>query len=584
MKNNYNEKYIVIFLALFFLMNSMSFFGIHAEETFLPKEYGDVNSDDDLVGYWTFDEGVGKISEDQSDYNNHGEIYGASWTTGYLGDALEFDGEWDYVFIQDHESINFYDTNELTIDLWFKWDGTEYEDRGQNLLNKHTKKGGGYTLIICNNNNSLRFRINEGGDNNFCDLYWDELDTQWHRVTAVWDGYTQILYIDGKIVNSAVRSNFRIGNADKPLEIGNNWGYADNLNTFNGIIDEVRIYEKAKTYVEIEGILKIDVPKDNNEDRLKNEGLFNIGGSCSLTWPDVSDIQVKLEGQNGVSTPWVNATGWDHWSYEANISSFPTGKVTIKARCLDFFGNPIDNIGVVERIIYFDPECILPEVILKNPLGNNLLSGVIDIEGEIKDNDNKISCVQILIEKYMDDWQNVYVIHHEDKNDEWLYKFDTLKGNDSSYIFYLRVKDDECNKYNKTYWSPIFRYDCRVDNYFPESTIRIPHDNYIHLFYDRTRRKIFNPLSEGTIILGHLTCKIQVLQNHEYVEGVNIFVNDDVRPYRVQKSSDPTLWTCDAWNHFGGFGLVNKEVNLHIRVFKESGHVCELETTFMKIF
>ena len=592
MKNNYNKRFVVFLLSLFFLSNSLSFLGIHAEETHLTTDCDNLNGDDDLVGYWSFDEATDDITEDQSDYDKHGEIYGAKWTTdGYLGNALEFDGEWDYVLVQDDDSLNFADSNEFTIDFWFKWNGRKIQEKVYAIVDKRIdKKSGGFNLAI-DSNDKLCFSIGDGFE-----IYSvrseNPVDNQWHRVTAVWDGYTQFLFIDGEVVDIGEIPNFIISDCAKPLEIGNNWGYADNLNTFDGIIDEVRIYEKAKSYNEIEGILKIEVPKDNNEDRLKTGGVFNIGGSCSLSWPFISDIQVKLEGQNGVSTSWENATGWDLWSYEANISSFPTGKVTIKARCLNALGNPITNIGVIEKIIYYDPDVILPEVILKNPLGSNLLSGIIDIEGEVKDNNNKTSSVQILIDKYMDDWQDVFVIHHEDRNDEWLYKFDTLKdetvepGKPSSYIVYIRVKDDEFNEYNKTYWSPIYKYNFRVDNYFPESATRIPQDKYIHLFYDRTRRKIFNLYSEKTIIFGKLTCEIEVLQNHEYVDGVNFFVNSDNHPFRGANpsGSNPCIWICDEWNDFEGFGLFNLEVNLHIRVFKESGHACEMDTKFMKIY
>jgi hypothetical protein len=50
-----------------------------------------------LVGYWNFDQGSGAIAYDSSGFNNQGIIYGASWTTGKVNEALNFDGLNDYV-------------------------------------------------------------------------------------------------------------------------------------------------------------------------------------------------------------------------------------------------------------------------------------------------------------------------------------------------------------------------------------------------------------------------------------------------------------------------------------------------------
>src|SRR3989338_5343069 len=51
-----------------------------------------------LVGYWTFDEGAGTTANDSSGNNNTGTLTnGPTWTTGKIGQALNFDGVNDYV-------------------------------------------------------------------------------------------------------------------------------------------------------------------------------------------------------------------------------------------------------------------------------------------------------------------------------------------------------------------------------------------------------------------------------------------------------------------------------------------------------
>src|SRR3989338_5705843 len=53
-----------------------------------------------LVGHWKFDEGTGLSAGDSSGNNNTGTLVnGPTWTTGKIGQALNFDGVDDYVKI-----------------------------------------------------------------------------------------------------------------------------------------------------------------------------------------------------------------------------------------------------------------------------------------------------------------------------------------------------------------------------------------------------------------------------------------------------------------------------------------------------
>jgi len=70
-----------------------------------------------LVSWWRFDEGTGSVAYDDPTYGNgnHGTIYGASWTSGEIGDALNFDGVNDYVNVADDNTLDV--TNEATWEL-----------------------------------------------------------------------------------------------------------------------------------------------------------------------------------------------------------------------------------------------------------------------------------------------------------------------------------------------------------------------------------------------------------------------------------------------------------------------------------
>ena len=63
-----------------------------------------------MISYW---QAEGDASD--SHYENHGTIYGATFTTGKVGQAFSFDGINDYIQIADDESLHM---ESMTAELW----------------------------------------------------------------------------------------------------------------------------------------------------------------------------------------------------------------------------------------------------------------------------------------------------------------------------------------------------------------------------------------------------------------------------------------------------------------------------------
>ena len=87
----------------------------------------EINSADswpDLIGHWDFDGGGGDITLDKSGYNNHGAVYGASFsedTPDGSDYSLYFDGDGDYVDVHVEDVAEYKFNNQpLSFSVWVK--------------------------------------------------------------------------------------------------------------------------------------------------------------------------------------------------------------------------------------------------------------------------------------------------------------------------------------------------------------------------------------------------------------------------------------------------------------------------------
>lgn len=185
-------------------------------------------------GLWHFNENTGTATADSSGYGNNGLIHNATWTTGKFNSGLQFDGVDDYVEIPDSASLDI--TNEITVEAWVKR-GTLNATDAEHIVMKF----GSYYLHI-KPNGHLRGAI--WGKDIEGNISIPE--NEWHFVAATYDGKYVRLYVDG-IADNFLNSSGTIPLTNNPLYIGKpSFG-----KSFNGVIDEVRILNRALTQDEL---------------------------------------------------------------------------------------------------------------------------------------------------------------------------------------------------------------------------------------------------------------------------------------------------------------------------------------------
>lgn len=207
-----------------------------------------------LVGHWPVDEGIGSQINDLSGQNNHGIISGNPvWSADRIQGPFSFDldGTGDYALAPDSPSLNI--TTAITMATWIKPSAYGTQDLIKKAVNGGTD---GYELALATNGSGspapskpfVRFNQVTNGDAFRVSALSDyPIDGSWMHVAATWDGSTIRLYINGVEENSTAFTGPIATNA-LPLGIG---GQSNGARTFNGQMDDIRLYSSALSPAEI---------------------------------------------------------------------------------------------------------------------------------------------------------------------------------------------------------------------------------------------------------------------------------------------------------------------------------------------
>jgi hypothetical protein len=188
-------------------------------------------------------EGAGGVVKDYSPYKNHGKIYGASWIDGPFGWALSFDGVDDYVGLG-HPTI-LKTLTKFTLAAWCKWSALPSALGHVVMIVGDTKNYTGYALQA-NPDDLIRFQIGIGTAWSAAVSSFTLSINTWYRVVGTFDGSDLTLYVNGAPMTP--KASGALVQSDIDVWIGRNQWY--NI-PFAGVIDQVRIYNRALTAEEV---------------------------------------------------------------------------------------------------------------------------------------------------------------------------------------------------------------------------------------------------------------------------------------------------------------------------------------------
>jgi hypothetical protein len=196
-----------------------------------------------LVAAYGFDEGSGTTVTDASGNGNTGTLTNATWaTSGKYGKALQFNGTSALVTIPDAASLHL--STGMTLEAWVN----------PSTVNANWRdviyKGDDNFYLSATSTNASRPDAGMIAGGTYGDAFGTSaLPTNtWSYLTETYDGSTLRLYINGTQVASTAHTG-AITTSTHPLQIGGDSIYGQ---YFNGLIDEVRVYNTALTPTQIQ--------------------------------------------------------------------------------------------------------------------------------------------------------------------------------------------------------------------------------------------------------------------------------------------------------------------------------------------
>jgi len=201
------------------------------------------------VLYLPFDEGRGNKAYDQSEYKNDGTIYGATWVKGKFGYALSFDGVDDYVKVSYSEIFDSL-VNEITIAAWVNIYSFPSSGIKSIVQRGYWDPETGSFLFAVHSTEKFYFYIADGTTARELKAFTPELNKWYYAVATAKLPEFMRIYVNGELVGEITDLPINeINKLTKPIDVG--------TNRWHGIIDEVRIYNRALTPLEIKKLYYI---------------------------------------------------------------------------------------------------------------------------------------------------------------------------------------------------------------------------------------------------------------------------------------------------------------------------------------
>jgi PKD repeat protein len=254
-----------------------------------------------LVAYFPFNEGSGTTV--QSTVGGlTGTISNATWVPGESGNALSFNGTNAWVTVPDSPALEL--TTAMTLEAWVKPTAAPPSGSWASVLFKEGATDANYTIYGFDGNRDplLGFYTPSGvvqaiGPSTLA------LGT-WTHLAATYGGSTATLYVNGTAVATQAASGPMPTSTD-PLRIGGDSLFGE---FFTGLIDEVRIYNRALSAAEIQADMNpaptvTAVSPANGATAIATTANVSVTFNKAMDATTITTSSFQLQGPGGTTVP-----------------------------------------------------------------------------------------------------------------------------------------------------------------------------------------------------------------------------------------------------------------------------------------
>jgi len=218
--------------------------------------------------------------------------------------ALDFDGVDDYVNLGNNLNL----TSVISIEAWVKTDGLGSR---QTILDKgYSGSGEPYYQyhVEVRSGGEVYFALSLGGTRKTTQTSTTLTAGQWHHIACVYNGSTIKIYIDG-VEESSTNATGSISTYSTSLYIGAYSGPTP-IGSFDGLIDEVRIWSDERTASEISTNKSNEL--NGNESNLVGYYKFNEADTNTVASNSASATGASYDGAltNMTGTEWTTSTAF----------------------------------------------------------------------------------------------------------------------------------------------------------------------------------------------------------------------------------------------------------------------------------
>jgi len=219
-----------------------------------------------IISYWKLDETSGSVYSDYIGTNNATSTSIPTPVAGRVNGAQQFNGTSNRITAPGMPAYDFTTNTSFTFEAWIKHITGFYT--GEEIIVERKSSSGALAINLKFNSTAVSFSARNTASEIYdvtgtTNLY----DNNWHHVVGVRDANTNQLkiYVDGVLENT-VSATYTAGFASPTTEINIGWRSSTSAGFFDGIIDEVAIYDAALDAVSI---------SQHYSNGLQNQGYCN---------------------------------------------------------------------------------------------------------------------------------------------------------------------------------------------------------------------------------------------------------------------------------------------------------------------